>query len=62
MLVVLTFLYDCTVEPVYYSLVSELGSVRLRSETGVSARVLFNVGSIINSVITPDMLHLESWN
>lgn len=62
MLVVFTFFYDCAVGPVVYSLVSELGSVRLRFKTVVLARVLFNIGSIINSLITPYMLRPDGWN
>lgn len=56
-LVVFTFFYDCTVGPVVYSLVAELSSVRLRSKTVVLARIVFNIGAIINSVITPYMLN-----
>lgn len=60
MLVVFTFFYDCTVGPVVYSLVAELSSVRLRAKTVVLARILFNVGSIVNSVITPYMLNPDA--
>lgn len=62
MLVFFTFCYNCTVGPVVYSLVTELSSVRLRQKTVALARIMFNVGAIINSVITPYMLNSESLN
>ena len=62
MLVLFTFCYNCTVGPVVYSLVTELSSVRLRQKVVALARVMFNVGAIINSVITPYMLNSEALN
>ncbi|KAL6857677.1 hypothetical protein ACO1O0_005119 [Amphichorda felina] len=62
MLVVFTFFYCCTVGPVVYSLVAELSSVRLRAKTVVLARILYNVGAVINSVITPYMLNPDALN
>ncbi|KAL2212816.1 MFS maltose permease MalP [Sarocladium strictum] len=62
MLVFFTFCYNCSVGPVVYSLVTELASVRLRQKTVALARIMFNVGAIINSVITPYMLNSEALN
>ncbi|MBE7180501.1 MAG: sugar porter family MFS transporter, partial [Terriglobus roseus] len=62
MLLVYTFVYDCTVGPVCYSLVAELSSVRLRQKTTVLARNLYNIGSIVGNVITPRMLNPSAWN
>jgi MFS transporter, SP family, general alpha glucoside:H+ symporter len=62
MLLVYTFVYDATVGPVCYSLVSELSSTRLRQKTVVLARNLYNVGSIIGNIITPRMLNPGAWN
>lgn len=55
--VVLTFFCDCTIGRVPYPLIPESGSVKLRSKTVVLTRVLFNMGSVINSVVPPDILH-----
>lgn len=42
MLIVFTFVYDFTVSPVTYSLVSELSSTRLKAKTIVLARAASN--------------------
>ncbi|GAO15119.1 uncharacterized protein UV8b_04729 [Ustilaginoidea virens] len=62
MLLAYTFVYDCTVGPVCYSLVSELSSTRLRTKTIVLARNAFNVFAIINGIIIPYMLNPTAWN
>lgn len=62
MLLVFTFVYDCTVGPVCYSLVAELASTRLRQKTVVLARNWYNIGSIINNILTPRMLNPTAWN
>lgn len=62
LLIVHTFLYDCTVGPICYSLVSELSSTRLRTKSVALARNLYNCVCIITSVITPRMLNPTAWN
>ncbi|KFY73904.1 hypothetical protein V499_06034 [Pseudogymnoascus sp. VKM F-103] len=62
MLLVYTFVYDSTVGPVCYSLVSELSSTRLRTKTVVLARNTYNMLSIVNNVIIPYMLNPTAWN
>ncbi|CAH0024693.1 unnamed protein product [Clonostachys rhizophaga] len=62
MLLLLTMVYDMTVGPVCYSLVSELAFTRLRSKTIVLARSTYNVGNIIVSIITPRMLDSTAWD
>jgi SP family general alpha glucoside:H+ symporter-like MFS transporter len=62
MLLLYTFIYDATVGPVCYSLVSELSSTRLRAKTIVLARCLFNITGIITNVITPRMLNPTAWD
>ena len=61
-LLVYTFVYDATVGPVCYSLVSEMPSTRLRAKTVVLARNLYNVFSIVNGVVIPFMLNPSEWN
>ncbi|KAJ8099528.1 general substrate transporter [Lipomyces tetrasporus] len=62
LLLVFTFVYDSTVGPVCYSIVAEIPSTRLRAKSIAIARNVYNVGSIVNSVITPYMLNPTAWN
>ncbi|KAJ8102402.1 general substrate transporter [Lipomyces tetrasporus] len=62
LLLVFIFVYDTTIGPVTYSLVSEIPSTRLRSKAIVCARNLYIFCSIINGVITPYMLNPTAWN
>ncbi|KAK9322270.1 general substrate transporter [Lipomyces orientalis] len=62
MLLIFTLVYDCTVGPVCYSLVAEIPSTRLRSKSIVLARNTYNVGCIVNNIITPYMLNPTAWN
>ncbi|KAK9244375.1 general substrate transporter [Lipomyces tetrasporus] len=62
MLLVFTLVYDCTVGPVCYSLVAEIPSTRLRSKSIVLARDTYNIGCIVNNIITPYMLNPTAWN
>lgn len=62
MLLILTMVYDMTVGPVCYSLVSEIASTRLRAKTIVLARSTYNVGNIIVSIIAPRMLNSTAWD
>ncbi|KAI7463915.1 sugar porter family MFS transporter [Hortaea werneckii] len=62
MMLLFTFIYDATVGPVYYSLVAELASTRLRNKTVVLARNLYNITGLVANILTPHMLNPESWN
>ncbi|KAJ5723144.1 General alpha-glucoside permease [Penicillium malachiteum] len=62
LLLVYTFMYDATVGPTTYSLVSELSSTRLRAKSIVLARFLYNLSGIVVNIITPRMLNPSSWN
>jgi SP family general alpha glucoside:H+ symporter-like MFS transporter len=61
MLILFTFIYDCTVGPVCYSLVSEIPSSTLRNKTVVLARTAYNVVGIFNNIITPRMISPTAW-
>lgn len=60
-LLLFTFIYDCTVGPVCYSLVAEMPSTRLRQKTVVLARNSYNCASIIGNILTPRMLNPGAW-
>ncbi|KAK3725124.1 hypothetical protein LTR37_000635 [Vermiconidia calcicola] len=62
MLLIFTFVYDCTIGPVCYSLVAELSSTRLRQKSVVLARNLYNVGSIICNILVTRQLNPGAWN
>lgn len=61
-LLVYTFVYDSTVGPVCYSLVTELPSTRLKTKSVVLARNAYNITGIVNNIITPLMINPTAWN
>ena len=63
-LIVYTAVYDLTIGPVCYSVVSELPSIRLRTATLAVARGCYLIAGVMNHVLTPKMLGQEegSWN
>ncbi|KAH6968165.1 hypothetical protein HG530_007767 [Fusarium avenaceum] len=62
MLIVFTFVYDFTVGPVTYSLISELSSTRLKAKTIVMARSAYNASNIFVNVMTNYQLSSTAWN
>jgi SP family general alpha glucoside:H+ symporter-like MFS transporter len=62
MLLVFTFIYDFTVGPVCYSLVSELSSTRLKTKTIVLARIGYNISNTVINVLTNYQLNKTAWN
>ena len=62
MLIIFTFVYDFTVGPVTYSLISELSSTRLKAKTIVLARAAYNASNIFVNVMTNYQLGTTAWN
>jgi SP family general alpha glucoside:H+ symporter-like MFS transporter len=62
MLLVYTFIYDSTVGPVCFSLVSEIPSSRLRTKSVVLARNVYNILNLVTGIIIPYMLNVDAWN
>ncbi|KAK2630014.1 hypothetical protein QTJ16_000834 [Diplocarpon rosae] len=64
MLLLYTFVYNVTIGPVCYSIISEIPSSRLKSKTIVLARMQYNLGSIIVNIVTAYQLTAkpEGWN
>ncbi|KAM0299877.1 hypothetical protein HYE67_005824 [Fusarium culmorum] len=55
--------YSMTVGPIIYTIVAEIGSTRLRTQTIVLARSTYYVGNIVcGGLIQPEMLSPGSWN
>ncbi|KAF2732879.1 sugar transporter [Polyplosphaeria fusca] len=61
LLLVFTLIYDTTVGPICYSLVSEIPSTRLRGKSIVLARICYNISGILTNVVTPRMLNPTAW-
>ena len=62
LLLFFTFVYDITIGPVAYALVSEVPASLLRGKTIVIARSSYLLFSIVSNVITPYMLNPSAWN
>ncbi|OTB03905.1 hypothetical protein M426DRAFT_59657 [Hypoxylon sp. CI-4A] len=62
LLIAFTFVYDFTIGPVTYSLISELSSTRLKAKTIVLARAGYNAGNIFVNVMTNYQLSSTAWN
>ncbi|KAK3340071.1 hypothetical protein B0H65DRAFT_528181 [Neurospora tetraspora] len=62
-LVLYTAIYDLTIGPICYSIVAEIPSVRLRTQTISFARGLYLAANLFNLFLTPKMLGMdsESW-
>ncbi|KAL6152229.1 hypothetical protein ACJQWK_04295 [Exserohilum turcicum] len=60
-LILFVFVYDFTIGPVTYSIVSEMSSTRLKSKTMVLARALYNVSNIVVNVLTNYQLGDANW-
>ncbi|RMZ78327.1 hypothetical protein DV738_g3839, partial [Chaetothyriales sp. CBS 135597] len=61
MLLVYTVIYDITVGPICYSLVSEIPSSRLRSKSIALARITYQLFNILFGTLTPYMLNPSQW-
>lgn len=61
LLLVFTFVYDATVGPICYCLVTEIPSTNLRTKTVILSRNLYNIAGIVVAVITPYMLNPTAW-
>jgi SP family general alpha glucoside:H+ symporter-like MFS transporter len=61
LLLVYAFVYDLTVGPICYSLVSELSSTRLRSKTIVLARICYTVSGMVTNTLVTRMLNPSAW-
>lgn len=62
LLLVFTFVYDMSVGPICYCLVTEIPSSTLRTKTVILARNVYNIAGIVIAVIMPYMLNPTAWN
>ncbi|KAK7969160.1 MFS transporter- SP family- general alpha glucoside:H+ symporter [Apiospora saccharicola] len=61
LLVVYIFVYDSTVGPCCYSIVTEVPSVQRRAATVALARICYNICGIFSFIMNPLMLNPTSW-
>lgn len=62
MLLLFTFVYDCSIGPLTYALVAEMPSTRLRQKTVVLARNAYNAGSIVANILVTRQLNPGAWD
>lgn len=62
LLLVFTLVYDLSLGPMVYCLVTEIPPVRLKSKTIIIARCTYSIAGIIIAIITPYMLNPQEWN
>jgi SP family general alpha glucoside:H+ symporter-like MFS transporter len=60
-LITSTFVHNCSIGPVAFSLVSELPSSLLRSKTVALARLFYNILGIPIGIIVPYMINRTAW-
>lgn len=54
--------YSMTVGPVVYTIVAEIGSTRLRTQTVVLGRSTYYVANLIGGVLQPRFMSPTAWN
>ncbi|KAL7755946.1 hypothetical protein ACKLNR_012939 [Fusarium oxysporum f. sp. zingiberi] len=61
MLILYAFVYNVTVGPICYALMSEVPASKLRSKTVILVRMTYNILNTIGNVITRYMLNPGAW-
>jgi hypothetical protein len=56
LLIVLNFIYNCTIGPSTYTIIGEISSTRLRQKTIVLARASYKAINIVAGILNPRML------
>lgn len=62
LLLVFTFIYDLSIGPITYCLVTEIPSAKMRTKTIVLSRNLYNISGICIAIVMPYMLNPTAWN
>ncbi|KAH7140473.1 hypothetical protein B0J13DRAFT_596658 [Dactylonectria estremocensis] len=62
LIILMAFTYNITIGPTCYVIVAEIPSTRLRVKTVALARVGYNMFTILNNVLAPQMLNPTAWN
>lgn len=62
LLLVFTFVYNASVGPLCYCLITEIPSTQFRTKTLILARNMYNLSGIVIAIIMPYMLNPTAWN
>ncbi|KAL6352182.1 hypothetical protein LRP88_14626 [Fusarium phalaenopsidis] len=62
LLLVFACLYNISVGPVCFCIISEMPSTRLRAKTVVLARAVYNMSGIVCNILTPRMINPTAWH
>ncbi|KAF5675305.1 maltose permease [Fusarium denticulatum] len=62
LIILMTFTYNMSIGPACYVIVAEIPSTRLRVKTIALARIVYNIFTIINNFIAPQLLNPSAWN
>ncbi|KAF4341749.1 general alpha-glucoside permease [Fusarium beomiforme] len=62
LIILMTFTYNLSIGPACYVIVAEIPSTRLRIKSIALARIVYNIFTIINNIITPQFLNPTAWN
>ncbi|KAF5604187.1 general alpha-glucoside permease [Fusarium pseudocircinatum] len=62
LIILMTFTYNMSIGPACYVIVAEIPSTRLRIKTIALARIVYNIFTIINNFIAPQLLNPSAWD
>ncbi|KAI8407701.1 hypothetical protein FOFC_13142 [Fusarium oxysporum] len=62
LIILMTFTYNMSIGPACYVIVAEIPSTRLRIKTIALARIVYNVFTIINNIVAPQLLNPTAWD
>lgn len=54
--------YSMSIGPMVYTIVSEIGSTRLRTQTVVVGRSTYYVGNLVAGILEPNFMSPTAWN
>ncbi|SCV41544.1 related to maltose permease (MalP) [Fusarium fujikuroi] len=62
LIILMTFTYNMSIGPACYVIVAEIPSTRLRIKTIALARIVYNIFTIINNFVAPQLLNPSAWD
>ncbi|KAF5596646.1 general alpha-glucoside permease [Fusarium subglutinans] len=62
LIILMTFTYNMSIGPACYVIVAEIPSTRLRVKTIALARIVYNIFTIINNFVAPQLLNPSAWD
>ncbi|KAF5970029.1 general alpha-glucoside permease [Fusarium coicis] len=62
LIILMTFTYNMSIGPACYVIVAEIPSTRLRIKTIALARIVYNIFTIVNNFVAPQLLNPSAWD